>query len=962
MFFIYYTHVASIAAGNGNASGGNYEGVAPESSLIIVKLGERGRKSFARTTEIMRAVKYVMDKAIELNMPICINLSYGTNDGSHSGNSLFETYLNEVCRLHKCSIITASGNEGYSGHHFSAVIKNRSFEECEFVVSQENSSIFIGLWKSFNDELSYEIIAPNGERSQRFYPYRGSAEIVLQDTKIGIIFVQPSAYNIQEAVYFELERSSFIPSGLWRIVIYGENVIDGRINIWLPVTEKVTAQTKFLSPDVLTTLTIPSTAQEVISVGGYNSLTGAPGDFSGRGFTADKRVKPDLVAPAVNVMGASSGNSYTPMTGTSMAAPFVTGSAALLMQWGIINRNDLFLYGQRLKAFLQRGALRDDNEIYPNEILGWGKLCLRNTLKLLEIYNNNQSYTIMQTQVDPDNSAVYSEEYIDIILEYDSKVKKLIEENENIKICHIIENNFVIIHVKEYFIDYLYNELGINSLRLEPFLLGLMESTALDESGITTVQNQPYLSLRGNGVIIGIVDTGIDYRNPAFIYEDGSSKILSIWDQTIKSAPPEGFCYGSEYTNDDINNALNSENPLNIVPSTDEIGHGTNIASAAAGRRLDNGAFIGAAPDAQLVVVKLKQAKNNIRQEKFIPDSANCYESSDIMIGIDYIVKKAEEFNMPVSIIIGMGSNEGSHTGNSLFERYISSIAIRNGIYVSCAVGNEADKGHHASIQLAADNYEAELEIRVDENENGFPLYMWSYISDKISVSITSPLGEVIERVYPSLSFFREYNLVLGSTRVSISYFMPIYPTSDQLTLISFDKPTPGIWKIKVYGDIVILGDVQAWLPISDFIKEGTEFLTPDAASTATVPSTASIIGPVGAYNQRDGSIYVPSGRGPTRFNNVRPYYVAPGVRVEAYSKNSVNYFTGTSAAAAITGGAAALLLEWGIVRGNNTAMNSVTIVSYLIRGANRSIGSIEYPNNIWGYGVVDLYKSIQSI
>lgn len=964
------THVASIASGNGNARNGQYKGVAPESSIIVVKLGERGRESFARTTEIMRGVKYIIDKAIMLNMPVCINLSYGTNDGSHNGNSLFETYLNDMCNIHKCNIMVASGNEGNTSHHYFTEIENNQMKQCEFVVNNDSKRIFLRLWKSFNDELSFEIIAPNGDKSVRFTANENSFTTNLQNTNVRVIFIQPSPYNILEGVYFELYSDERVANGIWRLNIYGENIIDGKINIWLPITEIVGRDTKFLEPSLSTTLTIPSTAERVITVGGYNALTGALASFSGRGFTADERVKPDIIAPGVNVVAASSNNSYTALSGTSMATPFVTGSAALLMQWGIVQGNDAFLYGQRLKAFLQRGARREANLQYPNESYGWGKLCVDESLRLLEKYNrenrvnNQRKYYINEINNLNDNNqvtdAIYSEDFIDVVVGYDSRVESLINDDENVLSCNIIDDSYVILYIRRSYLSTLVDVLGRNSVGLEPFLMGTMDTEALNASGITMLQNQPYLSLRGNGVLIGIIDTGIDYQDPCFIYEDGTSKIAYIWDQSIRGNAPDNFCYGTEYTNEDINNALKSENPLEVVPSVDEAGHGTNLAAISAGRSVNG--FIGAAPDSTIVAVKLKQAKRNIREYNLVPDDVDCFESSDVMTGISYILDKARELNMPVSIIIGLGTNEGAHTGISYLERYITQVAARNGVCISCCTGNEADKQHHTFIQLDTDNPQKEIEINVDNNESGFPLYIWSYIVDKISISITSPLGETIERIYPSLNFEQEYNLSLSGTKVFVKYYLPVYQTSDQLTYIKLTNPTSGIWRIRVYADILLIGRVHGWLPISGFIKSGTVFLSPNSDTTATTPSAAREISSVGAYNSRDNSIYPPSGRGPTRFDFLKPNYVAPGVNVESFSGGSQRIVTGTSVATAVAAGGAALLLEWGMVRGNLNPMNTLTVTSLLIRGANQQIGDLVYPNNLWGYGSVDLYKSIQSI
>ena len=382
------TAVAGVAAGNGRESAGLQKGVAPEASIIVVKLGHRGIENFTRSTEVMRAIKYIIDKAELLNMPVSINLSYGTNNGAHDGNSLFETFIDTMSDRWKTAISVATGNEGSAGHHFSADIKQREAVNVEIAYAGNSKNAYMTVWKNFVDSFSFQLIAPSGRSSSVIIPTENLINLTLDGVMITIFNRQPTHYDESNEIYFMFQsQNDIIPQGIWRLIVTGTQVVDGRFDIWLPTIEDVTENTTFLNPSLDVTLTIPSTSLKVISVGGYNAAIETSADFSGRGYTRNNiYVKPDLVAPAVSITTARAGGGYDSFTGTSIAAPFVTGSAALMMEWGIVNGNDAFLYGQRIKAFLQKGARRKFTIEYPNPIWGYGTLCLDDSMDLLVEY------------------------------------------------------------------------------------------------------------------------------------------------------------------------------------------------------------------------------------------------------------------------------------------------------------------------------------------------------------------------------------------------------------------------------------------------------------------------------------------------------------------------------------------------------------------------------------------------
>ncbi|MCL2579027.1 MAG: S8 family serine peptidase [Oscillospiraceae bacterium] len=380
------TAVAGIAAGNGRASGGLELGAAPEAGLVVVRLGEAGRGTSARTTDIMRALKYITDKAAALNMPVAVNLSFGTNNGSHGGGSLFEAYINSVAGQWKTVIVAATGNEGFAGHHFSGQLSTGQTIDASFAISGGQNSVYLALWKQFADTFDLELIAPGGQSTGILRPETPLTQTRLQGAPVVVHYGRPSFYNLGQEVFIQIRGDGApIPQGVWRLLITGRQVVEGSFHIWLPTIDEVGADTAFLRPDPYTTLTLPATAEKVISVGGYNAAINAPADFSGRGGVVG--IKPDLVAPAVGILAPMAGGGYDTFTGTSMAAPFVTGASALMMEWGIVRANDHYLYGQRVKAFLQRSASRLPGVAYPNPIWGYGALCLRAAMETLAEYN-----------------------------------------------------------------------------------------------------------------------------------------------------------------------------------------------------------------------------------------------------------------------------------------------------------------------------------------------------------------------------------------------------------------------------------------------------------------------------------------------------------------------------------------------------------------------------------------------
>lgn len=379
------TSVAGIAAGNGRASGGRYQGVAPESTLLVVKLGNSVGNSFPRTTNLMTAVDFLAREAVRRGMPMAINLSFGNNYGSHDGTSLLERYLDDAADYYKLSIVAGMGNEGAArGHAAGRLVAGGESMTHEFSVGSGESSLSLQLWKSYTDRFRIALVAPSGERAEIFEPVRGSSSepvrrFVLDATKVLVYLGEPKPYSTDQEILFEFlpEEGNRIDSGIWKLVLEPEQIVTGEYHLWLPAAGALGENTGFLLGEPDTTLTIPSTSAKVISVGAYDAMENSYAYFSGRGYTIGSRnSKPDLVAPGVNIMSPAPGGGYAARTGTSMAAPFVSGAAALLMQWGIINGNDPYMYGEKLKAALWRGARQLPGEQTPSPKTGFGALCV----------------------------------------------------------------------------------------------------------------------------------------------------------------------------------------------------------------------------------------------------------------------------------------------------------------------------------------------------------------------------------------------------------------------------------------------------------------------------------------------------------------------------------------------------------------------------------------------------------
>ena len=382
------TAVMGIAAGNGQESDRVYEGVAPESDLLMVKLGTPLPESFPRTTELIQAIDYCIRKAIERNQPLALNLSFGSSYGSREGNSLLETYLDQVSNLGRIVICVGMGNEGRSAGHTNVVLEKGSQVEIELTVGGYQPSFSLQMWKNYVDDVAVQLVNPTGETIQltsgtNATGSQSASRFRLGNTQVLFYYGVPSPYSLAQELYLDfLPTENYIDEGIWIIRLIPSSIVDGSIDFYLPGGGTINEDTRFLTPTPERTLTIPAAANSVIAVGAYDSRLNSYANFSGRGYTRETNlVKPDLAAPGVDIQTTKSGGGYAAVTGSSFATPFVTGSAALMMEWGIIKGNDPYLYGEAVKANLRKGARHLPGITqWPNPELGYGVLYLRDSL------------------------------------------------------------------------------------------------------------------------------------------------------------------------------------------------------------------------------------------------------------------------------------------------------------------------------------------------------------------------------------------------------------------------------------------------------------------------------------------------------------------------------------------------------------------------------------------------------
>ncbi len=566
----------------------------------------------------------------------------------------------------------------------------------------------------------------------------------------------------------------------------------------------------------------------------------------------------------------------------------------------------------------------------------------------------------------PCNVSPASEEIADFIVRYSPRAVDSLYELAQTRCVNLVSQEYAIVHaplsgvLPLSFTQHTYSAI--------PKLYGLQDTTALEATGILPVFSQPNLMSTGQGILIGMIDTGIDYTNPLFQNPDGTSRILRLWDQTIESEnTPEAVAgfqpfYGTVYSQEDLNRALASEQPLELVPSTDTSGHGTFLAGVAAGRQIQSPTtFSGAAPDAALAVVRLKPAKQYLREFFAVPPDADAYQENDVMAAAAFLLGVAGQYQMPLVLCLGVGTSQGSHSGISPLAMQLQALSGTRGFACVTGAGNETGFRHHYFGNLSPDQEYEDVELRVADSTSGFSMELWADVSELYTVGFVSPSGEVIERIPMTVGQETTISFQLDATRILISYQITESSSGRFLAFLRFTGPAPGIWHIRVYPTLFVAGQFHIWLPMQGFLTEDTGFLRPDPDITITDPGNAPLLLTVSTYNHVTGSLYIHSSRGFTATGQIKPDFAAPGVEVQGPGippgTSRLSRQTGSSVATAITAGAVACLFSWGFTQGNDTTLTSISVKSILIRGAERK-EAFRYPNRQWGYGTLNLYQA----
>ncbi|MDF2820674.1 MAG: Subtilase family [Clostridiales bacterium] len=446
-------------------------------------------------------------------------------------------------------------------------------------------------------------------------------------------------------------------------------------------------------------------------------------------------------------------------------------------------------------------------------------------------------------------TAITDESYYDFLVDYGGDLTRILNQY-NPTCVQIINEHYVVLHGKatEFSnIPLAYSPRCFSPLTMSSNDISATDSSATDlsatdlsatdlsaieESGILPLFTQPFLQLRGNGVLVAIIDSGIDYTHPAFVYEDNTSKLISIWDQTISGAPPQGFYFGTEYTTEQINTALTSESPFLVVPTVDESGHGTFLAGVAAGRFMPESNFSGTAPNAELVIVKLKPAKNYLRDLLVVKPETTIYQDNDIMLGIKFALQKAAQLGRPLVICLSLGTNLGGHDGRTIFEEYLDIISSNHKTCVVTAMGNETTLARHTSLRFNQANQVSNVNIRIGSNEIGFLLTIWGESPDIFTVGIITPSGESVQQVPARLGQSDLISFILEPTTILIEYHIFENRTGGPLIIMRFNKPSEGIWTIRLARVSGVNQTIHMWLPCCNWITTNTYFMEPNADTT----------------------------------------------------------------------------------------------------------------------------------
>ncbi len=550
----------------------------------------------------------------------------------------------------------------------------------------------------------------------------------------------------------------------------------------------------------------------------------------------------------------------------------------------------------------------------------------------------------------PESFKISSNEYADLIIDYTQDQDLLLNYPD--ASYNIINEQFAVVYLPVS--NMTYNAVYKFSYLSIPKCYGLMFSENLDTS--TSYYVNTVNDYTGSGVLIGYIDGGIDYRNPVFRYKDNTTKVTAMWDQSIDSIDsyPEDFYYGTEYSREQINIALNSDNPLSIVPSIEIGGQGTAVAGIAAGYYMNQDIYYtGTAPNAELVIVKLKEAKPYLKDFFGLKEEDRCYQENDLMMGIKYLLSVARRLQRPIVICTSLGSWQGSHKGQDYISKYISDIGELPGVAVIIGAGEEGNRNLHYFGAANDPNFSNVVDFNVGADQQNLSMELWGYAPDILAVGIIAPNGDLIYQT--SYTIFQQDTAVIthNETTIYIDNRTQEPLAGDQLIFLRFMNIESGAWKLFISGTS-LQNAFHIWLPMHQFVSDDTYFLNADTYTTLSEPGNTPNLITVTSYDPLKYEIYYYASRGYTKTNVRKPDVTAPGVNILVpVGENSFASFTGSSIAAGYTAGIIARLFEWSIVNGNLPGINN-TFVRYLVTNSAQRNNLIEYPNQDWGFGVLN--------
>jgi subtilisin family serine protease len=467
-------------------------------------------------------------------------------------------------------------------------------------------------------------------------------------------------------------------------------------------------------------------------------------------------------------------------------------------------------------------------------------------------------------------------------------------------------------------------------------------------------------NVTGSGVIVGFVDTGIDITHPDFSFPNGTTKILYVWDQTAPGRPPVGFNYGNECTSTEIQAKDCSEG--------DNYGHGTHVAGIAASSGMATGNYTGVAPGASIIFVKSGYGVCN--------GTSWTFDTSQILDGVSYIVKKAAELGMRLVVSLSLGGNIGAHDGTDPFELGLDAF-VKAGTPVVVAAGNEAQDNTHITGQLSQGK-NVTFQLGVQETTVDIQIDVWYSSQDQIDATLTTPDGQTYPVPTKSRGVASNYGNVTTITSSS-DHGNELYLEVNSTT----NLPATG-WGVTLKANrIHSQGLWDAWTDSMTCSSLGAYFIPGDGYhtdpyDTIGIPGTAKYVVTVGAYVSKtswrgmDGLLYsrtdIPPGGiasfsslGPTRDGRTKPDVVAPGTLIASARSSSIpgrnsdpdafhRILAGTSMATPHVAGTIALMLQYA------PHLQAIEIPGILRQTArlDKRTGVLANGSPLWGYGKVD--------